>query len=161
MTQASPAWRQQLNWQVFNSLFGEAFYQYARSESFLRSFSERQLFANSAAVDRGWLEMLQAGAANRATRHAVLAFLAGFWRQDYTAKIEAITLPTLVVVGDRASSISRSGEGESPDERLSAYLHHLPNGQAVKIPGRNVLPYENTQEFVSAIASFVREIGQF
>ncbi|MGL5194425.1 MAG: alpha/beta fold hydrolase, partial [Chroococcales cyanobacterium] len=85
------------------------------------------------------------------------AFLAGFWREDYEGAIASIQQPTLVVIGQNTSNISREGLKETPDERLAAYLNALPNGKGVKINGRNVLPYEETAEFVQAIAPFIRE----
>jgi len=51
----------------------------------------------------GWI--LIKGAANPASRY-VFRFI-WFWRQDYKEAIATITQPTLVVVGDTASSISR------------------------------------------------------
>jgi len=152
ITDETPTWRQRLSWNVlFDSPLGAAFYRYARRPEFLQSFSIRQLFAEAEAVDSEWLDTLVAGASNPASRYAVFSFLAGFWRKNYQDAIAAITQPTLVVMGDKASSISRTGQGESPDERLAAYLNCLPNGEGMKIAGRNVLPYESTAEFVQAI----------
>jgi len=37
------------------------------------------------------------------------------WRQDYKEAIATITQPTLVVVGDTASSISQAGRHQSKD----------------------------------------------
>jgi hypothetical protein len=102
--------------------------------------------------------MLKEGSRDLASRHAVFSFLAGFWRQDYTSKLAAIAQPSLVVMGEQASSISRKGKAETPDERLQDYLTHLPKGEGVKLPGRNVLPYESTTEFVTAIAPFVQKL---
>ncbi len=154
----TPTWQTRLSWNIFNSPVGDGFYRYARRSQFLRSFSTRQLFASATAVDGEWLEMLQQGAHDPASRHAVFSFLAGFWRQDYSAKIAAITQPTLVVMGDQASSISRKGKAETPDERLQDYLTQLSNGEGVKLPGRNVLPYESTAAFVTTTISFVKSL---
>ena len=150
-------WQQRLIWNSLNSPLGNAFYRYARREQFLRSFSTRQLFADDNSVDAEWLDTLETGAKNPASRYAVFSFLAGFWRENYKEAIAAISQPTLVVVGDTASSISREGKGETPDQRLADYLEYLPAGRGLKIPGRNVLPYESTAEFVAAIAPFVDE----
>ncbi|MGF1496243.1 MAG: alpha/beta fold hydrolase [Elainellaceae cyanobacterium] len=160
MTNETPSWQDRLSWSLFDSPLGSAFYRYARRREFLRSFSARQLFADEAAVDAQWLDTLEAGAQDPASRHAVYSFLSGFWRQDYTAAIEALDVPTLVVLGETASSIGRSGRSETPDERMSRYLEHLPQGQGVTTPGRNVLPYEATGEFVAAIAPFVNSLRQ-
>jgi len=59
-----------------------------------------------------------------------------------------------VVVGDRASSISKAGQ-DTPEQRLSNYLQYLSQGEGIKIAGRNVLPYESMTEFVAAAAAFV------
>jgi len=157
MTQPTPEWKQQLNWQLFDSPIGQGFFQYARSRRFLKSFSIRQLFASAEDVDQNWLNMLIAGAENSASRHAVFSFLAGFWRRDWQDTIAHLSPPTLVVIGNIASSISRSGKSETPNERLQDYLKSLPNGQGIQIPGRNVLPYESTQAFVEAIVPFIQQ----
>lgn len=161
-----PAWavitddstrQQRLVWNLLDSPLGNGFYRYARRQQFLSSFSIRQLFADANSVDAEWLDTLKAGAANSASRYAVFSFLAGFWRHDYKDEIAAISQPTLVVVGDKASSISQAGKAETPDQRLADYLEYLPNGHGVKVTGRNVLPFESTTEFVAAIAPFIDE----
>ncbi len=158
ITNNTPDWKHKLNWNIFDSPVGRAFFEYARSRRFLRNFSIRQLFTDAKDVDEQWLNMLKAGAENAASRHAVFSFLAGFWRVDYQNAIANITQPTLVVLGEKASSISREGKKETPDERLADYLGCLPKGKGVKMAGRNVLPYEETAEFVNAIVPFVNEI---
>ncbi|MEB3178543.1 MAG: alpha/beta hydrolase [Nostocaceae cyanobacterium] len=159
MSKESPQWQHKFAWNLLDSSFGNAFYRYARTEKFLRSFSSRQLFAAKEAVDAEWLNMLLVGAENLASRYAVFSFLAGFWRQDYRSAIASINQSTLVVVGDTASSISKEGKQETPDERLADYLACLPQARGMKIPGRNVLPYESTAEFVSAISGFIAEFS--
>jgi pimeloyl-ACP methyl ester carboxylesterase len=160
ITKQSPKWQQKLTWNLLDSPFGNLFYRYARRKEFLRSFSSRQLFANSDTVDGEWLNTLIAGASNSQTRYAVFSFLAGFWRQNYSNAIASIKQPTLVVVGEKADSISLAGKNESPDERLTDYLTCLPQGRGIKMTGRNVLPYESTAEFASAIAPFIDEVDQ-
>jgi pimeloyl-ACP methyl ester carboxylesterase len=158
MTNKPPEWQEKFLWNVLDSPFGSAFYRYARTPKFLRSFSIRQLFASENAVDAEWLNTLLAGAENPATRHAVFSFLAGFWRDDYTSFIASIQQPTLAVMGETASSISQDNKKETPDERLAHYLACLPKSQGIKINGRNVLPYESTAEFVAAIAPFINKV---
>jgi pimeloyl-ACP methyl ester carboxylesterase len=153
----SPEWQQKFVWNLLDSPFGNAFYRYARTPKFLRSFSTRKLFASNDSVDTEWLNTLVAGAENTTTRYAVFSFLAGFWRQGYSSLINSIKQPTLVVVGETASSISQEGKQETPDERLADYLACLPQGRGIKLVGRNVLPYESTAEFVAAIAAFILE----
>lgn len=156
MTGESSPWQQKLVWNLFfDAPAGNGFYRYARRREFLASFSRRQLFAAIEDVDAEWLETLMEGSDNMASRYAVFSFLAGFWRKNYDRDIAAISQPTLVVVGDKASSISRQGKQQTPEMRLADYLKHLPRGQGVTIPGRNVLPYESVAEFVAAIAPFI------
>ena len=159
MTEAAKPQQNKLLWNLlFNSPLGlgNLFYLYARRRQFIESFSVRQLFANAAQVDENWLSKLTQGAKNNQSRFAVFSFLAGFWREDYKSAIAQIKPPTLVVFGEKASSISREGKTETPQERLDAYVQHLPQGQGHLIPGRNVLPYESTSEFVSVVTDFVK-----
>lgn len=159
MTKETPIWQQKLLWNVFDSPIGSAFYRYARRRQFLRSFSDRQLFANDTEVDAQWLDTLEQGAVNPASRYAVFSFLAGFWRQNYENAIASVSQPTLVVVGKQASSISRTGQGETAEERVAKYIKHLPQGEARQISGRNVLPYESASEFVAVVAEFVEQLN--
>ncbi len=156
MTKPAPEWQQKLLWNLFfDSPSGNLFYRYARRKKFLQDFSVKQLFDSERDVDDEWLDTLRVGAKNPATRYAVFSFLAGFWRKDYQKAIESIQPPTLAVFGELASSISKSGKKDSTEKRLADYTSHLPKGTAIKIPGRNVLPYESTFEFVEAITPFV------
>jgi pimeloyl-ACP methyl ester carboxylesterase len=158
ITQETPSWQQKVTWNLLDSPLGSGFYRYARRRQFLQSFSERQLFAEKSNIDAQWLDTLESGAVNPASRYAVFSFLAGFWRQDYEKAIASISQPTLVVVGEQATSISRRGQSETPEQRLAEYLKHLPQGQARQISGRNVLPYESTAEFVAVVAEFVSQL---
>jgi pimeloyl-ACP methyl ester carboxylesterase len=160
MTKPTSTLRQKLLWNLcFDSPVGTAFYRYARTPQFLRSFSIKQLFDSVEGVDSEWIDMLLAGAADPDSRYAVFSFLAGFWRQNYAEAIANITQPTLVVMGETASSIGKTGKGETPDQRLANYLQYLTAGEAIKVSGRNVLPYESTADFVSAIAPFVKKLS--
>ena len=155
MNKHSTERQQRIVWNLLDSPLGNAFYRYARRAAFLRSFSIKQLFGDAAKVDSEWLDALQAGAANPDSRHAVFSFLAGFWRQDYSNTIQKCDRPTLIIMGEQASSISQAGKEEKPEERLAQYLTHFPNAEGLLMPGRNVLPYESTAEFVSAVTEFV------
>ncbi|MBW4502742.1 MAG: alpha/beta hydrolase [Scytonema hyalinum WJT4-NPBG1] len=159
ITKETSQWQDKFIWNLLDSPLGNAFYRYARREKFLRDFSTRQLFDSAEGVDGEWLNTLEQGAENPESRHAVFSFLAGFWRKDYSQAIASIKQPTLVVVGETASSISQEGKKESPDERLADYLACLPQGRGIKMSGRNVLPYESTAEFVEAIAPFLDEVS--
>ena len=155
MTQAANPTQQNLNWKLFfNTILGSWFYRYARTDGFLRSFSIKQLFDKADDVDREWMEMLRAHSRDIDTRHAVLSFLAGFWRRDYTEDLESLTQPTLAIFGEGASSISKRGKTDPAEKRVKDYLAYIPHAQAQIVPGRNVLPYESTTEFVEATAAF-------
>lgn len=158
ITEPTPEWRQQLNWSLFASPFGWGFYQYARTQKFLRSFSERQLFDQAADVTDDWLAMLNQGARDTATRYAVFSFLAGFWRQDYSGAIASIQQPVLVIMGKTASTIDRTAQDTTAEERLKDYTRHFPNASGVFIPGRNVLPYESTAEFIRVLQPFINTL---
>jgi pimeloyl-ACP methyl ester carboxylesterase len=158
-TKNAPKWQQNLLWSIFNSPIGNAFFRYARTRKFLASFSSQKLFASSECVDEEWLNTLLADAKNMGGRYAVFSFLARFWQRDYSMDIAAIQQPTLVVMGDTASAISKEGKTETPDERLADYLACLPQGRGIKIKGRNVLPYEATADFVAAIFPFIHELS--
>ena len=158
ITKAAPKWQQKLLWNLlFDSPSGNLFYRYARRKKFLADFSIKQLFASETDVDNEWLDTLSEGAKKSASRYAVFSFLAGFWRKDYQKDIESIMQPTLAVFGETASSISQTGKKDTTEKRLADYSSHLPQGTTIKIPGRNVLPYESTVEFVEAITSFVNQ----
>lgn len=156
MSKEAKSWQQKLLWNIFcDSPIGNIFYLYARRRKFIESFSIRQLFAETKSVDNEWLDNLEKDAVNPQTRYAVYAFLAGFWRQNYTELIQNIQQPTLVLVGEKASNISKEGLAETPEERLELYLKNLPQGKAKTIIGRNVLPYESTREFGQEVIKFL------
>lgn len=160
MTKPTKSVQNKLLWNLlFNSPIGlgNLFYLYARRRQFIESFSVRQLFANAAQVDDNWLDSLTEAAKNSQGRFAVFSFLAGFWREDYTEAITQIKQPTLVVFGEKASSISKEGKSESPQERLDTYVKYIPQGQGCLIPGRNVLPYESTSQFVGVVTDFLKK----
>jgi pimeloyl-ACP methyl ester carboxylesterase len=158
MTNAGPNWQQKLVWNLLDSPLGQGFYRYAQRRAFIESFSSRQLFAAANSVDAEWLDRLTSDAKNTASRYAVFSFLAGFWRKNYASAIENLPVPTLVVLGDTASSISRSGKSETPEQRMADYLKHLPHGEGVRIPGRNVLPYEATPALIEVSLPFVQKL---
>ncbi|MEC4894248.1 MAG: alpha/beta fold hydrolase [Oscillatoria sp. PMC 1051.18] len=158
MTKPRNSLQQKLVWNLLDSPFGSLFYRYARRNQFLESFSQRNLFAEAEAVDESWLQTLQQGAVDPRSRYAVFSFLAGFWRKNYAEDIASITQPTLVVIGEEADSISNKDKPETPAERLISYVKHLPNAQGNIIPGRNVLPYESTTEFVEVVAEFCQTL---
>lgn len=159
MTKPGSPLKQKLRWNLFYSPFGKAFYRYARSRKFLQSFSQKQLFADAKSVDQEWLDTLENGAKNSQSQYAVFSFLAGFWRQDYQDAIAAINQPTLVVVGYQASTISKTANTETSEQRINAYLKYLPQGEGCQIQGRNVLPYESTEKFVEVVRNFLPKIS--
>lgn len=166
MTTPTAPWKQQLSWQLFDSLLGNLFYRYARREAFLRSFSQRQLFERPEDVTADWLAMLHAGSQEMASRYAVFSFLAGFWRQNYAAAIAHIDQPTLIVMGVTASPIDRTTARQTDDDaevasqqRLQTYLERFPHAQGIQVTGRNVMPYESAAEFAQAIAPFTASLA--
>ena len=166
MTTPTASWKHKFAWSLFASPLGNLFYRYARREKFLRSFSQKQLFENAADVTDEWLQMLDAGSQDMASRYAVFSFLAGFWRQDYAAAIAQIQQPVLIVMGEAASTIDRTTAkavekvSDNPSKkRLQDYMDRFPRAQGVSIEGRNVLPYESAAEFVAAIAPFIAELS--
>lgn len=166
MTTPTAPWKQQLSWQLFDSLLGNLFYRYARREAFLRSFSQRQLFERPEDVTADWLAMLHAGSQEMASRYAVFSFLAGFWRQNYAAAIAHIDQPTLIVMGVTASPIDRTTARQTDDDaevasqqRLQTYLERFPHAQGIQVTGRNVMPYESAAEFAQAIAPFIASLA--
>ena len=160
ITKPAPKLQQKLLWNLlFDSPSGNLFYRYARRKKFLEDFSIKQLFDSKKDVDDEWLDTLSEGAKNPASRYAVFSFLAGFWRKDYQKAIESIEQPTLAVFGQVASSISQSGKKDTTEKRLADYSSYLSKGSAIKIPGRNVLPYESTVEFIDAITPFVNQLS--
>ncbi|MEM9946614.1 MAG: alpha/beta hydrolase [Cyanobacteria bacterium P01_D01_bin.36] len=164
MSTQTPSWKVNLAWQLLSSPFGNAFYRYARRESFLKSFSERQLFEKAADVSDDWLKMLHKGSRDMDSRYAVFSFLAGFWRQDYSGAIARIQQPVMIVMGEEASTIDRKVSKQvdtlatSERKRLQDYLDRFPRARGVTIAGRNVLPYESTDEFAQVVNAFVAEI---
>ncbi len=160
MTSAGPAWQQKLTWNLLDSPLGQGFYRYAQRRAFIESFSIRQLFAEAAQVDAEWLDRLTHDAQNAKSRYAVFSFLAGFWRKDYADAIAHLPVPTLVVLGNTASSISRSGKSATPEQRMADYLRHLPHGEGAQIAGRNVLPYEATQALMESCLPFIEKLSK-
>ncbi len=166
MTTATASWKVKLAWSLFDSPLGSAFYRYARREKFLKSFSERQLFAQPEDVTTEWLAMLHEGSRNMNSRYAVFSFLAGFWRQDYEDAIASIQQPTLVIMGKEASTIDRrvaqevdSNSVPDADKRIQDYLDHFPHAEGTSVSGRNIPPYESVDEFVGAVKSFLDELA--
>lgn len=172
MTTPTQSWKQALAWQLLTSPLGNWFYRYARREKFLRDFSQKQLFERTEDVSEAWLTMLEKGAEDIDSRYAVFSFLAGFWRKDYAAQIAQIQQPVLVVMGEKSSTIDRTTAkrvsqqveanpeiSKAGEKRLQDYMDRFPRAEGASISGRNVLPYESTDEFVSAIAPFIQSLS--
>lgn len=141
----------------FDSFIGSLFYQYARRRDFIKSFSIKQLFAEAKDVDDEWLDMLEKAAINPENRYAVYSFLAGFWRKDYSKLMKKLDQKILLLIGEKATSVSKEGFKETPDQRIELYQKNISNVEAKKIKGRNVLPYESTAEFLIEVVNFYRE----
>jgi pimeloyl-ACP methyl ester carboxylesterase len=156
ITTGTSSTTQKLLWNLlFSGPVGAIFFRYARREAFLKSFSRRQLFDDEQDIDREWLDHLEQDAEDAAGRYAVFSFLAGFWREDYTDTIETIQQQTLVLFGQEASGIDRISKTDDAQKRLKDYLKHIPHSSGKLIAGRNVLPYEATEEFVTATGQWL------
>jgi pimeloyl-ACP methyl ester carboxylesterase len=141
----------------FDSFIGSLFYNYARRRDFIKSFSIKQLFAEAKDVDNEWLDLLEKGAIDPQNRYAVFSFLAGFWRKDYSKLMKKLEQKILLLIGEAATSISKEGFKETPDQRIELYKKNIANVEAKKIKGRNVLPYESTEEFLTEVVNFYRQ----
>jgi len=147
-------------WNIFfDSFIGSLFYQYARRRDFIKSFSIKQLFAEAKDVDEEWLDLLEKAAINPENRYAVYSFLAGFWRKDYSKLMKKLDQKILLLIGEKATSVSKDGFKETPDKKIKLYQENIPNIEAKKIKGRNVLPYESTQEFLTEVVNFYHQFS--
>jgi len=155
-----PVERSQQLWKwLFSGVIGNLFYRYARRRSFLKSFSENNLFARHQDVDEEWLETLHQGSKEMDSRWAVFSFLAGFWRCGWEPALTAVSVPFLVVFGRSATGIGRSSSWDDLQERLKTYSSKLNNAEIHTIEGRNVLPYESTKPCVNCVQSWLQEIS--
>ncbi|HIK37476.1 MAG: alpha/beta hydrolase [Geminocystis sp.] len=147
-----------LVWNLFfDSPFGFLFYQYAKTRGFIKSFSEKQLFAIPETVDDQWISMLEQGAKNDKKRYAVFSFLAGFWRKNYEYLIKQIEKKTWILIGENATIISKNALQESPEEKLKMYTQNMKNAGGRIIRGKNVLPYESAEDFAKEVINFYQE----
>ena len=159
LKQAFPQARAHLLWRiVFQGLIGNLFYRYARRRSFLNAFSKNNLFARTDSVDEEWLEMLQQGSRSMETRWAVYSFLAGFWRRDWEPQLTELKIPMQILFGANATGIGSSKNWDDLDQRLKTYADKLPNASISTIPGRNVLPYESTEDCVTCIREWLTSL---
>ncbi|MBL1211003.1 alpha/beta hydrolase [Geminocystis sp. GBBB08] len=165
-----PAWNIMINggnlriseiiWNLFfDSFIGSLFYQYARRRNFIKSFSIKQLFAKAEDVDNEWLDMLEKAAINPQNRYAVYSFLAGFWRKDYSKLMQKLEQKILLLIGEKATSISKEGFKETPEQRIEFYQKNIANVKGKKLKGRNVLPYESTEEFLTEVVNFYKQFS--
>lgn len=165
-----PAWNIMINggnlriseiiWNLFfDSFIGSLFYQYARRREFIKSFSIKELFGEAKDVDDEWLDMLSQSAIEPKSRYAVFSFLAGFWRKDYTKLMQKLDQKILLLMGEKATSVSKEGFKETPDQRIELYQKNIPNVEGKKIKGRNVLPYESTEEFLTEVVNFYQQFS--
>ena len=146
--------RQLWRW-LFQGPIGNLFYRYARRREFLRSFSQKNLFARAEAVDEEWLDSLSKGSRDMNSRWAVYSFLAGFWRRDWEPHLTNLTLPLQVVFGGSATGIGRSRSWDDLDQRLATYRRKLPDAVIETIPGKNVLPYESPEDCVNCVRNWI------
>ena len=92
------------------------------------------------------------------TRWAVYSFLAGFWRRDWEPQLTGLKIPVQIIFGTKATGIGSSKSWDDLDERLGTYKDKMPRASISTIPGRNVLPYESTEECVSSVSEWLASI---
>ena len=156
LKQEFPLSRARWLWRLlFGGLIGNLFYRYARRRRFLDAFSKKNLFARPEAVDEEWLEMLNQGSRAMDTRWAVYSFLAGFWRRDWEPQLIGLKIPIQILFGTKATGIGSSKNWDDLNERLVTYKEKLPDASISAIPGKNVLPYESTEECVSSVREWI------
>ena len=161
LKQEFPQSRARWLWRIFfDGLIGNLFYRYARRRRFLEEFSRKNLFARPESVDDEWLEMLKQGSRAMDTRWAVYSFLAGFWRRNWEPQLTTLNIPVQILFGINATGIGSSKTWDDLEERLGTYREKLPNASISTIPGRNVLPYESTEECVNSVREWVTTLQQ-
>ena len=145
---------------LFDGLIGNLFYRYARRRRFLDAFSKKNLFARPEAVDHEWPEMLKQGSQAMDTRWAVYSFLAGFWRQGWEAQLTGLKIPVQIIFGNNATGIGSSRNWDDLHERLATYKRKLPSASINTIPGRNVLPYESSEDCVNSVSEWIASLTE-
>ncbi|SBO43358.1 alpha/beta fold hydrolase [Cyanobium sp. NIES-981] len=144
---------------LFSGSIGNLFYRYARRRSFLRSFSQKNLFARAEDVDAEWLDTLAEGSRSMASRWAVFSFLAGFWRRNWEPQLTQLSIPVLVIFGQAATGIGQSRYWDDLNERLDTYRRQLPQATISTIHGKNVLPFESTEDCVACVRQWLSSLG--
>ena len=158
LEQPFPKRQSHLLWSVlFQGPIGSLLFRYARRRTFLKTFSMNNLFASQDKVDPEWLDTLEDGATNMTTRWATFSFLAGFWRRNWTTQWQELKKPVWLLFGLQATGIGRSKLWDDAHERIQTYKQKLPNAMSASIEGRNVLPYESTQECVTQLQIWLLE----
>ena len=99
--------------------------------------------------------MLNQGSRAMDTRWAVYSFLAGFWRRDWEPLLTGLKIPVQIIFGTKATGIGSSKNWDDLNERLRTYKEQLPNASISTISGRNVLPYESTEECVNSVREWL------
>lgn len=82
-------------------------------------------------------------------------FFSGWFLAKRLLKINGkIRSKILLLMGEKATSVSKEGFKETPDQRIELYQKNIPNLTGKKLKGRNVLPYESTEDFVKETINF-------
>lgn len=146
---------QRLLWLAAQSPVGNGFFRYLRfgkGQPRIRSFSERNLFAEASNVDDEWMRMCYDGSRDARSRFATLAYLVGTvpggtWRDDRSGLLDSLTVPTQVLRGDYVPGA---------EERLKAFVDAVPQPSTCKIipGGRAVLPFENANAVAVELLRF-------
>ena len=137
------------NWKWLTSPPGQLSYYLLRSRPFVKFFSDLFLFAGAA--DPKWLDDACAGATPDA-RYPVFAFNAGLViAKGFVGELAALDqrrLPMLVL----------SGAHDSRSEKREASAASLGSCRLARLPGKNVLPWENPSATAEAIMEFIASV---
>ena len=139
------------------SPLGTLGYRALCARPFVRFFSRRFLFAaaagadDDASADESLNRFVDACCAEAAPerRWPVLAFNAGLVGQRGLGdELSSLRTPTLVLAGAADDLWPLSDDG-------AAYESRMPNCRAVRLAGRNALPWESARETAEAVGEFV------
>ena len=117
------------------------------SEAILARWFAPSFMTTHSAQYAGWKNLLE-----RTPAHGYAATCASLRDADLTAQIHAITLPTLVVVGEV--------DGSTPPDLVRAMADLLPDARFKVIPGAGHIPsIEAPDALIALMRSYLAEIG--
>jgi pimeloyl-ACP methyl ester carboxylesterase len=162
-------------WGVFQSWFGNYFYKYTKRRSFLKSFSERNLFASKECASGEWLDIVSKEAQREESRHAFFSFAAGYCKGDWRDAMRSLEVPVLLVFGKDSEKKGRfefwktvrplvpeqykeSVFRESKKDKAGTYTGWFKNAQVSVefLPGREVF-WESPKGLTDVVSTFVEK----